>query len=125
MRDAHLVAMIEQRQRVLEASLSEIAPRADDVGPDVDVHQNALKSADRIARHVVQTITRPARGSGDVKLTCVRFRGRTRTLRINSLQCGHRADRSSVYIAPSSHSGGIPPGSVGRSYTSCSSGTAT
>ena len=38
MRHSHLVAVIEQRKRMLEAALAEIAPRADDVGPDVDVH---------------------------------------------------------------------------------------
>ena len=38
MRHSHVVAMIEERERVLEPALAEIAPRADDVGPDVDVH---------------------------------------------------------------------------------------
>ena len=33
-----LVAMVEPVQRGLEAALADVAPRADDVGPDIDVH---------------------------------------------------------------------------------------
>ena len=39
MRHLHLAAMIEEREGVLEPALAEIAPWADDVGPDVDVHE--------------------------------------------------------------------------------------
>jgi hypothetical protein len=38
MDEAHVIAMLEQREGVLEAAFAEIAPRADDVGPDVNVH---------------------------------------------------------------------------------------
>src|SRR5262245_30941297 len=95
-RHADVVVMIEQRKRVLESALSHIATRADDGGPDMNVHQKVDTSADRMARQDGQTITRPARGNSEVKLTCVRFNCMTRRLRVSSLQCGHRAARSSV-----------------------------
>src|SRR5262245_8083464 len=41
MRHAHVVAMIEQRERVLETAFAEIAPRTDDIGPDVNIHQQS------------------------------------------------------------------------------------
>jgi hypothetical protein len=41
MRDLHLVAMIEEREGMLEPTLAEIAPGADDVGPDVNVHDSS------------------------------------------------------------------------------------
>jgi hypothetical protein len=96
MRDVDFVAVIEQRERVLESALSQVAPRADDVGPDMHVHQKVETSADKIARQDGHTMMRPARGNSEVKLTCVRFSGMTRRLRMSSWQCGHRADRSSV-----------------------------
>jgi hypothetical protein len=36
--DRNLVAVREPLQRSLEPSLAEVAPRADDVGPDLDLH---------------------------------------------------------------------------------------
>ena len=38
MRHSNLVPVIEERERMLESALAQIAPRADDIGPDVDVH---------------------------------------------------------------------------------------
>jgi hypothetical protein len=40
--DGHLAAMLERLERQLEASLSQIAPRTDNVGPDVDVHKQRI-----------------------------------------------------------------------------------
>ena len=97
--------MIESLERSLEATFPQVAPGANHVGPDVDSHPTNYQlpttnysvdtSAEMIPWHEVQTMARPPRGSGDVKLTCVRFSLSTRRLRTSSWQCGHRAGSSS------------------------------
>jgi hypothetical protein len=38
MHHSNLIPVIEERERMFESALAQIAPRADDIGPDVDVH---------------------------------------------------------------------------------------
>src|SRR4026209_2557863 len=38
MDDVHLVTIVEARERFLEAALADVAPRTDEVGPDIDAH---------------------------------------------------------------------------------------
>ncbi len=38
--DLHLVRVLELGQRVFQAALADVAPRADDVGPDLDLHHS-------------------------------------------------------------------------------------
>jgi hypothetical protein len=45
MNDLHLVAILEPRERLLEAPLADVAPRTDDVGPDIDAHPLSIAVA--------------------------------------------------------------------------------
>jgi hypothetical protein len=40
--DVHVVGVREPRERGLEAALADVAPGADDIGPDLDVHDDPL-----------------------------------------------------------------------------------
>ena len=40
MHDLHVVAVLVARERLLEAACADVAPRTDEVGPDIDAHRS-------------------------------------------------------------------------------------
>src|SRR5689334_1267119 len=45
MNDLHLVSIVEAYEGLLEAALADVAPRTDEVGPDVDAHTTSISVA--------------------------------------------------------------------------------
>jgi hypothetical protein len=48
--DLDIVTAVEQRERLLEPALADVAPRADHVGPDLDLHVTLRSSRARPCR---------------------------------------------------------------------------
>ena len=67
--DFHVLAMLESPERALEAALADVAPRADDVGPDLYLHHDWANAEQddgfflRIRRDRKNQAIEPDRGS--------------------------------------------------------------